>query len=172
MKGFNILLQDVGDISEGDVEFAFNTGATIIGFNVKPESNAQILADRRKVTIETYGIIYKLLEALEAKIEATKEVEMVRTKVGEAAVLRVFDIKNVGVIAGCIVKDGRFTRDGHAVIFRRSAKIGEGKIQSLQREKKTVKEVFAGFECGFIVDGFVEWQVDDRVECFVDMPKK
>ncbi len=171
-KGFNILRQDVGDVNEGDIEFAFNTGARIVCFNVKTESNAHALADRRKVPILYYGIIYKLLEDLDSIAQAAKDIEMVRTKIGEASVLRVFDIKKVGVIAGAIMRDGRFTRDGYAVIWRGKTKIGEGKITSLQRDKKSVKEVFTGFECAFMVDGFSDWAEDDRVECFIDVPKK
>jgi len=171
-KGFNILRQDVGDVNEGDIEFAFNTGARIICFNVKTESNAQALSDRRKVQVLYFGIIYKLLEDLQAIAEAAKDIEMVRTKIGEAMVLRVFDIKKVGVIAGAIMRDGRFTRDGYAVVWRGKTKVGEGKITSLQRDKKTVKEVFSGFECAFMIDGFTDWAEDDRVECFIDVPKK
>ncbi len=171
-KGFNILRQDVGNINESDVEFAFNSGARIVCFNIKAESNAQELADRKKVTILHYGIIYKLLEALHAIAESEKDIEMVRTKIGEATVLRVFDIKKVGVIAGAVVRDGRFTREGILVIWRGKTKVGEGKISSLQRDKKSVKEVQTGFECAFMVHNFVDWQEDDRVECFIDIPKK
>jgi translation initiation factor IF-2 len=171
-KGFNILRQEVGDVNEGDIEFAFNTGSRIVCFNVKTESNAQVLADRKKVSVVYYGIIYKLLEDLDAIAEAAKEIEMVRTKIGEAVVLKVFDIKKIGVIAGALMRDGRFTRDGYAVIWRGKTKIGEGKISSLQRDKKSVKEVFAGFEFAFMVHGFSEWAEDDRVECFIDVPKK
>ena len=119
-----------------------------------------------------YGIIYKLLEELDKIAEEAKDIEMVRTKIGEATVLRVFDIKKIGVIAGSVIKDGRFTRDGYVIIWRGRSKVGEGKISSLQRDKKSVKEVHAGFECGFMVHGFSDWMVDDRVECFIDMPKK
>lgn len=171
-KGFNILRQDVGDVNEGDIEFAFNTGARIVCFNVKIESNAHVLATRRKVSILYFGIIYKLLEDLESIAHAAKDIEMVRTKIGEAVVLRVFDIKKVGVIAGAIMRDGRFTRDGYAVIWRGKTKVGEGKITSLQRDKKSVKEISSGFECAFMVDGFSDWAEDDRVECFIDVQKK
>ncbi len=170
-KGFNIIHVGVGDVSEGDVEFAFNTGSQIIGFHVKSETNAVSLARSRAISVEHFDIIYKLLEELERKIESTKEVEIVRTKIGEATVLRVFDIKKVGVIAGSYVKDGRFSRDGYVVVWRGDKKVGEGKITSLQREKKTVKEAHAGFECGFMVEGFTDWLVDDRVECYLDVPK-
>jgi translation initiation factor IF-2 len=171
-KGFNILRQDIGDINEGDIEFAFNTGAELVGFNVKMEMNASLLAVRRKVTVANYGIIYKLLEALETRSKELQPVELVRTKIGEAVVLRVFDIKKIGIIAGSIIKDGRFTREGYAMVWRGRKKIGEGKITSLQRDKKTVKEVFTGFECGILIDGLTDIHIDDRIECYIDMPKK
>jgi translation initiation factor IF-2 len=159
-------------VNEGDVEFAFNSGARIVCFNVKAESNAQDLADRKKVQILHYGIIYKLLEELHALAESKKDIEMVHTKIGEATVLRVFDIKKIGVIAGSIVRDGKFTREGSVVIWRGKTKVGEGKISSLQRDKKSVKEVLTGFECAFMVHDFAEWLEGDRVECFIDVPKK
>jgi translation initiation factor IF-2 len=171
-KGFNILRQEVGNVNESDVEFAFNSGARIVCFNVKAESNAQDLADRKKVQILHFGIIYKLLEELHALAESKKDIEMVRTKIGEATVLRVFDIKKIGVIAGSIVRDGKFTREGSVVIWRGKTKVGEGKISSLQRDKKSVKEVLTGFECAFMVHDFAEWLEGDRVECFIDVPKK
>lgn len=171
-KGFNVLRYSIGDVGEGDIEFAFNTGSRIVCFNVKTESKAHDLADRKKVTIFHYGIIYKLLDDLDAVAEELKEIEMVRTKIGEAVVLKVFDIKKVGSIAGSLIKDGRFVRDGFAVVWRGRSKIGEGKISSLQRDKKTVKEIATGFECAFMVNGFTDWEVDDRVECFIDVPKK
>ncbi len=170
--GFNIISASIGNVSESDVELAFNTGANIIGLHVKVEAKAASLAQRRKVSITLFDIIYKLLEDLEARAESMKEVEMVSTKIGEAVVIRVFDIKNIGVIAGAQIKDGRFSRDGSVVVWRGLEKIGGGKIRSLQREKKTVKEVHTGYECGFMVEGFDDFQVDDRVECFLEMPSK
>jgi len=171
-RPFHILLAGVGNVTESDVELAYNTGSTIITFTTKAEANAITLAQHRGVTIENYDIIYKLLETLEERGKEEKAVEMVRTKIGSATVLRVFDIKKIGVIAGVYINDGRFTRDGYVVGFRKGQKIGEGKISSLQREKKTVKEAHAGFECGFIVNGMTDWQVDDTAECYINMPKK
>lgn len=171
-KGYNILRQTIGDVSESDIEFAYNTGSRIVCFNVKTEANAYELADHKKISILHYGIIYKLLEDLTHIAEELKEVEMVRTKIGEAIVLKVFDIKKIGIIAGSLIKDGRFVRDGFAVIWRGKLKIGEGKIASLQRDKKTVKEIASGFECAFMVNGFSDWLPDDKVECFIDVPKK
>jgi translation initiation factor IF-2 len=170
--GFNILHLGVGNINESDIEFAYNTGASIVGLHVKCETNATALAQQRNVSVRVYDIIYKLLEDLEKRIEQTKKVEMISTKVGEAIVIRVFEIKNIGVIAGAQVKDGRFVRDAKAVVYRRNAKIGEGKITSLQREKKAVKEVHAGFEFGLSIEKFIDWAIDDRIECYVEVPKK
>ncbi len=170
--GINVIHAGVGGINESDVELAYNTGAFIVGLHIKAESNASSLAQRRSVTIELYDIIYKLLEALQERLENAKEIEMVRSKIGEATVRAVFDIKGVGIVAGSYVQDGRFARNGSAVVWRGREKIGEGKITSLQRDKKTVKEVHSGYECGFVVEGITDWQVDDRVECFIEVPKK
>ncbi len=169
--GFNIVYVGVGDISESDIELAYNTSSDVIGLHVKAETNARSLARRRDVSIRRYDIIYKLLEALEEQAEKEKPVETVQTKIGEAVVRRVFDIKGVGIVAGSYVQDGKFSNKGHVVVWRGRQKVGEGPITSLQREKKTVKEVHAGYECGFVIEGMTDWEVDDRVECFVDLPK-
>jgi translation initiation factor IF-2 len=170
--GVNIIHAAVGDINESDIELAYSTGSLIIGLHVKSESNALSLAQRRGVTVERHDIIYKLLEGLEERLESAKEIEMVRTKIGEAVVRAVFDIKGVGIVAGSYVQDGRFSRDGYVTVWRGKQKVGEGKITSLQRDKKSVKEVHAGYECGFVVDGITDWLVDDRVECYIEVPKK
>ncbi len=171
-KGFNVLHAAIGDINEGDIILAANTGSKIVSLHVKIESNAALLARRQGVSLHSFDIIYKLLEFLEELAEQSKEVVIVRKKVGEALVLKVFNIKGVGVIAGSQVKDGLFTKDCHVVVWRKNDKIGEGKIKSLQREKKTVKEVHTGFECGFLVEGFEDFAEGDRVECFLDSPEK
>jgi translation initiation factor IF-2 len=170
-KGFNIVSAGIGAVTESDVMLAANTKSTIWGLHVKVEPNAQTLAQREAVKITLHGIIYKLLEALEEVALGAREIKMIRTKIGEAVVRKVFDIKGLGVIAGSYVKDGRFSREGTVVIFRGNKKVGEGKIKSLQRDKKVVKEVHSGFECGFMIDGFNEWEIDDRVECYVDIPE-
>lgn len=169
---FNIVAAGIGPVSEGDVMLAASTNADIITLHVKPETNAASMARNYNVSIQTFDIIYKLLEALEEKVKRAQPVKMVATKIGEAIVRQVFSIKNVGVIAGCYVQDGRFVRDGKVIVWRRDKKIGEGKITSLQRERKSVKEIHAGFECGFVAEGLEDYAVDDRVECYVEMPAK
>jgi len=83
----------------------------------------------------------------------------------------VFDIKGLGVIAGAVIKEGRFNKDGTVAIYRGNKKVGEGAIKSLQRDRKSVKEVHTGFECAFLIDGFNEWKQDDRVECYIELPE-
>jgi translation initiation factor IF-2 len=170
-KGYNIIQSGVGSITESDVMLASNTGSKIIALHVKPEVSAAQLAARLGVEIKLFEIIYKLLEDLEAVSESAKEIKKVKTKIGEAVVLKVFDIKNLGVIAGCYIKEGRFNKDGTVIVYRGNRKVGEGPIKSLQRERKQVKEAHAGYECGFLVDGFDAWQPDDRVECYLELPE-
>lgn len=171
-KGFSIVHAGVGGVSESDVMLASDTGSSIFTLHVKPESNAVTLAQRNNVKIDTFTIIYKLLEHLEDIAEKAKEVKMVRTKIGQAEVRKIFSIKNVGVIAGCYVQDGRFAREGIVVALRDGQKLGEGKIKSLQRDKKTVKEVHAGYECAFLIDSVDEWQEGDIAECYIEVAEK
>jgi len=171
-KGFTIVSAGIGDVSESDIMLASDTGSRIVTLHVKVDQTVNALAQRYNVTIDSFHIIYKLLEALEQIAEDAKEVKMIRKKIGEANVLKVFDIKNIGVIAGAYVKEGRFSKDGTVVVWRGNKKIGEGKIKSLQRDKKQVKEVHANFECAFLIEGITDWQPDDRVECYIEEAEK
>lgn len=170
-QSFNVIAAGVGDISESDVTLASDTGAEIIGLHVKVESNAAIQAQKLTIRIHLYDIIYKLLEALEEQLETAAPIKMVAKKIGEAVVRKVFDIKNIGIIAGSYVKEGRFVRDARVIVWRGKRKIGEGKIKGLERDRKSVKEVHAGFEFAFLADGIETWEIDDRVECFIEVPE-
>lgn len=168
-KELNVVSSHIGAITENDVLFASDTNSTIYGLHAKIEPNALTLAKKLDVTVKLFDIIYKMLEDLQDLAEQGKPIKKTWKKIGEAVVLKVFDIKNLGIIAGGQVKSGRFVRDGKVVVWRGKHKVGEGSIQSLQRDRKTVKEVHTGFECAFMVDGFTEWQVDDRVECLQEV---
>lgn len=168
----NIVHTAIGDISESDIMLARDTGSVLYGLHVKAEPNALVLAGRELVTIKLFDIIYKLLEEIEDVLQKGKPVKYITKKIGEAIVLKIFDIKGVGVIAGAQVKSGVFARNGKVVVYRGKQKVGAGDIKSLQRDKKTVKEVHAGFECAFLVQGFNEWQPDDRVECFIEVAEE
>jgi translation initiation factor IF-2 len=170
-KDLNILYSGVGDILESDVVLAVNTGALLLGLHVKIDSKASLLAQKNMITVHLYEIIYKLLEAIE-DLANQEEVKLVKHKIGEAEVRKVFEIKNLGVVAGSYVKDGRFVREGTIVAWRGKEKIGEGNIKSLERDRRGVKEVHTGFEFAFFVDQVVDWQVGDRAECFILAPAK
>ncbi len=170
-KQIMVIHAGIGAITESDVALAEDTGALIYGLHVKTDSIALALAQKTKITILLFDIIYQLLEEIEAKIEAAKPIKMVRKKIGEASVLKIFDIKNLGVIAGAHVINGRFSKEGTVIVYRGKYKVGEGAIKSLQRDKKAVKEVHTGFECAFLVTGFDAWQPEDRVECYLEIPE-
>ncbi len=171
-KEFNVLYSGIGDINESDVDLAVITGASIFALHVKKESNAATAAQHAGVKIATFDIIYKLLDRLQEVAQGARKIKYTQKKTGEAVVRRVFKIKGLGVIAGCYVKDGVFSREGSVVAWRGNQKIGEGKITSLQRDKKNVKEVHSGYECAFMIEGMDDWEVEDRVECFIEVPEK
>lgn len=164
-KGFNIIHSGIGPVTESDVTLAADTNAIVYTLHTKIDANAQSLAQRKEVLIKPFDIIYKLLEDLELLAQQGKPVKKILKKIGEAVVVKVFDIKNMGVIAGAQVTSGRMTKDGRITVYRGRQKIGEGAITSLQRERKNVKEVHNGFDCGVMVQGITDFQVDDRLEC-------
>lgn len=164
----NIIMANIGDISESDVELAENTQALLIGLHVKIEKNANILAKDKKVNVQIYQIIYEMIDQLEKLLLSKKEVVMKWNKVGEAEVRKVFDIKGAGVIAGCYLRDGVLSRGNKVVCMRGGKQVGEGKVVTLQRDRKTVKEIHAGYECGFVAEGFSEWKEGDTVLCYAE----
>jgi translation initiation factor IF-2 len=167
-KPFFIVHTGVGNITENDVMAAENAGAYLIGFGVKAEHSAILYGRKTKIEIHLFDIIYRVFEDLEKHAKKNESIKKITTKIGEANVLKVFVVKKFGVVAGAYVRDGRFSDKGTVVVYRGKKVVGQGKIKSLQRDKKTVKEVHTGFECAFLIDGFEDWLVDDRVECFLE----
>lgn len=167
-KQFVVVSSGIGTITENDVLLAAHTNALLIGLHIKAETNAVVLAKSHHVSIKLFDVIYHLLEDLEKMIESKREIKKTLVSTGNAVVRKIFNIKDLGVIAGCYVQDGICTRTSLVRVFRgrQNQKIGEGSVKSLQRDKKTVKEVHAGFECALLIDGFQDWQIDDRIECF------
>lgn len=158
-----IIMSGIGDISEGDIDLALNTDSFVIGLHVKTERNAFLLAKEKNVHVYQHDIIYHLIEFLQEELYKRREIKSTWEKVAELVVRKVFDIKGLGVIAGCYVREGVVAKGNKAICMRAGKAVGEGKISSLQRDKKTVKEVHAGYECGFICDSYSEWQEDDVV---------
>ena len=154
----------VGDISEADVMLASASGALILGFTVKEDSNALAAAEREGVTIKKYDIIYQILEDIEKTMLSLLEPEIKEVELGKAEVRQVFTIGKTTRIAGCYVTEGKIVRSKTANIFRNGEKIFTGAIDQLKRFKDDVKEVAQGFECGI---SFAKWndiEVGDIIE--------
>jgi len=169
---FQVVSSGIGRISEKDVELASHAGAILIALHVGIEKNALLAAKELGVDLKEYGIIYRMTEVLEKLLMSYEEEIVVRKKVGQAVVRKVFDLGKRGVIAGCYVSEGVVKKDSIVACIHEGQKVGEGKIISLQRERKATKEVAAGYECGFITDSFHDWKVEDIVHVFSEEMKK
>lgn len=168
-QDISIISSGIGNINESDVELAYNTGAEIFGLHVRADAKTSALAVQKYISMYTFDIIYRLFDAISAKLEAKKEIVVQKVKVGEAVVIKVFDIKKVGEVAGCRVNSGKIVKGGIIIVYRGKEKIGETKVASLQKEKESVSEVRAGFECGIVSkEKNFSWQLEDRLECFVE----
>ncbi len=154
----------VGDISEADVMLAAASNALILGFTVKEDSNALAAAEREKVTIKKYDIIYQLLEDIEKTLLSLLDPEIKEVELGKAEVRQVFNIGKTGKIAGCYVLEGKIMRDKDAVILRDGVELYKGKIEQLKRFKDDVKEVAQGFECGISFGKFNDLQEGDIIQ--------
>ena len=154
----------VGDISEADVMLAAASNALILGFTVKEDSNALAAAEREKVTIKKYDIIYQLLEDIEKTLLSLLDPEIKEIELGKAEVRQVFNIGKSGKIAGCYVLEGKIARDKDAIIIRDGKEIYKGAIEQLKRFKDDVKEVAQGFECGISFGKFNDLQEGDIIQ--------
>jgi len=162
----NIIHSAAGGINESDVMLASASDAIIIGFNVRPLSEARRVAEDEGVDIRTYSVIYKVTEDLRAALEGMLEPEEVEERIGEAEVLQTFRASRVGNIAGCVVKEGKVTNDADVHLIREGTVIWTGKVGSLRRFKDDVKEVEEGLECGVVLDGYADVKVGDVLEFF------
>ena len=140
--------------------------AIIIGFNVRPLAEARRAAEREGVEIRTYSVIYKVTEELRGAMEGMLEPEEVEETLGQAEVKELFKASRVGTIAGCIVTDGKITRDAEMRLVREGTVVWTGRIGSLRRFKDDVKEVEEGLECGIVLEGFQDVKVGDVIEAF------
>jgi translation initiation factor IF-2 len=164
----SIVYAGVGNVTEGDVDLAYNTGAYILALHTKVSPRANTLAKKRNIDINRFDIIYKLLEFWEKETKRTETKEAVMNLIGTAKILRVFNIKGIGTIAGCIVESGHFVSNGVISVERGDKEIGRAKIRSLQKEKQSVAEVNAGFECGILAENLNNFKPNDIVKCFIE----
>ncbi len=159
-----ILLSAAGDVSEADVDLAAASGAIILGFNTTLGTSARVAAERSHVTIQEYDVIYKLLEDVRDAMAGKLEPEMVEESLGVAEVRQIISIAK-GAVAGCMVKEGKISRNSNIRVRRGKEVVYEGYLDSLRRFQEDVKEVNAGFECG-IRTAFSDWREGDLIEVY------
>lgn len=156
----------VGAITETDVSLASASNALIIGFNVRPDSNAAIIADKEAVSIKSYRIIYDAIEDIKSAMIGMLDPELREVILGRVEIREIYKISNIGTIAGSYVLDGKITRNSSVRVIRDGIVIFESVLASLKRFKDDAKEVAAGFECGLSVERFNDIKQGDIVEAF------
>jgi translation initiation factor IF-2 len=162
-----IIRQAVGQISESDVLLAAASGAIIVGFHVRPDPRARELAEREKVEIRYYDIIYKAVEDVKQALEGMLKPELREVVLGSAEVRQLFKLSKAGTVCGCMVTSGAIPRTGKVRLMRDGETVWTGRIDALKRFKDDVKEVAAGFECGISLDGMNDAKVGDTIEAFM-----
>ena len=156
----------VGAINESDVLLASTSGAIIVGFNVRPDAAAQANGMRAGVDMRFYRVIYDAIDEIEAAMKGMLAPKFEEVVIGHAEVRMTYKVSAIGTIAGCMVKDGKVTRDAQVRVLRDNIVIHEGEIGSLQRFKDAVKEVTAGYECGMSIAKYNDIKEGDIFECF------
>ncbi|HEY5816510.1 MAG TPA: translation initiation factor IF-2 [Solirubrobacterales bacterium] len=162
----NIIHSQTGGINESDVMLASASDAIVIGFNVRPLADARKAAEREGVDVRTYSVIYKITEDLRNAMEGLLEAVEVEETLGEAEIKQTFKASKVGRIAGCVVNEGRVTRDANVRLVREGTVIWDGKLGSLRRFKDNVQEVEQGQECGIVLEGYADVKDGDVLEFF------
>lgn len=162
----NVIHAAVGAIKESDIMLAESSSAIIIGFNVRPDSNAKQISEKSGVDIKLYRVIYEAIEDVEKALKGMLAPKFTEVYLGKAEVRDVFKISGVGQVAGCYVTDGKIIRSGKLRIYRDDVMICEGNVLQLKRFKDDVKEVAQGYECGISIEKFNDIKVGDFIECY------
>ncbi|MBA3962407.1 MAG: translation initiation factor IF-2 [Chthoniobacterales bacterium] len=155
----------VGPISESDILLASASNAVVVGFNIKVESNAVAAAKHEGVQVKLYSIIYELIDQMKEAMAGMLDPEHRESVIGHAEVKQVFQLSR-GIVAGCLVTDGRISRTARARVLRRRQPVYDGGLSTLRRFQDDVKEVRVGLECGIKLGDFTEYQVGDIIECY------
>ncbi len=156
----------VGAINESDILLASTAGAIVVGFNVRPDAAAQASGQRSGVDMRFYRVIYDAIDEIEAAMKGMLAPKFEEVIIGHAEVRMTYKVSAVGTIAGCMVKDGKVTRDAQVRVLRDNIVIHQGEVGSLQRFKDAAKEVTAGYECGMSILKFNDIKEGDVFECF------
>ncbi len=162
----DVIHRGVGAINESDVLLATSSGGIVIGFHVRPTSEARTTAAREGVDIRLYSIIYEAVEDVRAALEGMLTPEEKEVLLGVAEVRQLFKVPRVGTVAGCYVTEGMLDRKGRVRVVRDAVQVYEGELGSLKRFKDDVREVREGFECGLNIVGYNDLKVGDHIECF------
>jgi translation initiation factor IF-2 len=162
----DVVHRGVGAITESDILLAKASGAIVLGFHVRPDSNARSAAEREQVDVRTYRIIYEAVEDVRNALEGLLKPEERETVLGEAEVLQLFKVSKVGTIAGCMVRSGTIQRTAKVRVVRDGSPVYTGALSSLKRFKDDVKEVREGLECGIGIENFNDLKPGDRIESF------
>ncbi len=162
-----ILHKGIGAITESDVILAVASKAVIIGFNVTPSAAARNLADKEKIDIRLYDIIYDCINEIQLALEGLLRPDIVEVKTAAVEIRQIFKVSKFGNIAGCYVLEGKISRNDRVKVLRDGLPIFDGEIHTLKRSKDDVKEVDQGFECGILVEGFSGIKVGDIIESYV-----
>ena len=162
-----ILHSGAGAITKDDVNLASAFNAIIIGFNIRPDASAREAAEKQKVDIRLYTVIYKAIEDMELAMKGLLAPEYREVLLGHAEVRNVFKITGAGTIAGCYVTDGKVQRNAQVRLLRDNVVVHEGKLSSLRHLKDDVREMAAGYECGMSLEGHNDIKIGDVVECFI-----
>ena len=157
----------VGAINESDVLLASTANAIIIGFNVRPDNNARDMAEREKIDVRMYRVIYQAIEDVENAMKGMLAPKYKEVLLGHATVRQPFKVSGVGTIAGSYVTDGKIARNAQIRLLRDNIVIHEGKIDSLKRFKDDAKEVNTGYECGIGIENYNDIKENDVIECFI-----
>ena len=156
----------VGAITGSDIVFASASNALVIGFNVRPDATAREAAEREKVDVRTYSVIYNVIEDVESAMKGLFAPVYKEVALGTAEVRNTFKVSGVGTIAGAYVKDGKITRSAQVRVVRGGIVLHDGKIASLKRFKDDVKEVASGYECGIGIENFNDIREGDMIEAY------
>lgn len=165
----NILHKGVGAITESDVLLASASDAIIVGFNVRPQGNARLVADKEEVDIRTYSIIYDAINDLKYAMEGLLSPEMREEVSGNVEIREVYKISKIGNIAGCMVMSGKIFRDSKVRVIREGIVVHDGELASLKRFKDDVKEVAKGYDCGLQIKNFNDIKEGDSLEAYKEV---
>jgi Translation initiation factor 2 (IF-2; GTPase) len=162
----NVLRAAAGAITEDDVMLASTSDAIVIAFNVRPSPAAKLLADREKVDIRKYNIIYRAEEEIRKAMEGMLAPELKEQEIGKAEVREIFKVPKIGIVAGSFVLEGAIRRNCQVRVIRESVEVFHGKLNSLRRFKDDAKEVLAGFECGIGIEDCNDLKIGDIMEVY------